>query len=223
MDHIKEGEAPISTRTRTALRSQAGLEDTQIDGVGQLGQIQASIQEAQETLKAQNRRLSGEVERLKRTEERLEKDNARLRGNRRNLKDENAQLREMLAIAEGKVAALEAKGVIDDSEIKRLQERYREVTDQKVALAEQLAVSFPERYVIIVLSLLSQGPAKLPLEILLTIAGFVAGNNDYGTLLSFCLMSKRIREETQSTFTKPTWTLISITCLPNHEAGPVSV
>lgn len=52
--------------------------------------------------------------------------------------------------------------------------------------------------VIIILKHLSQGPAKLPLEILLLVAGFVAGDNNYGTLLSFCLMSSRIREETKS-------------------------
>jgi hypothetical protein len=41
---------------------------------------------------------------------------------------------------------------------------------------------------------------KLPIEILLNIAGFIAGNNDYGTLLAFCMASKQIQEETKSTF-----------------------
>lgn len=50
------------------------------------------------------------------------------------------------------------------------------------------------------LNLLSQGLAKLPLDILLNIAGFVAGSNHYGTLLAFCYMSKRIKKETESIF-----------------------
>lgn len=41
---------------------------------------------------------------------------------------------------------------------------------------------------------------KLPIEILLNIAGFIAGSNDYGTLLAFCMTSKQIQEETKSTF-----------------------
>jgi hypothetical protein len=102
-------------------------------GVTQIERIEASVQQPQRTLKEENRRLVGEVERMKKTEERLEKDNIRLRGNRRKFKDEE------------KIAVLEARGLIDESEIKRLQERYREVTDQKVALAEQLAVSSSTR------------------------------------------------------------------------------
>lgn len=41
----------------------------------------------------------------------------------------------------------------------------------------------------------TQGPASMPLEILLNIGGYVAGANDYGTLLNFSLVSKIIHEE----------------------------
>lgn len=33
---------------------------------------------------------------------------------------------------------------------------------------------------------------------MINIAGFLAGANDYRTLLSFCLISKRFKEETKS-------------------------
>lgn len=35
---------------------------------------------------------------------------------------------------------------------------------------------------------------------MLEIAGFIAGDNNYGTLLSFCLMSRGIKDETESIF-----------------------
>lgn len=45
-----------------------------------------------------------------------------------------------------------------------------------------------------------QGPATLPLDILLNIAAFVAGDNNYGTLLNFCLVSKCIKEDMKPIF-----------------------
>jgi hypothetical protein len=39
-----------------------------------------------------------------------------------------------------------------------------------------------------------KGPALIPLESLLNIANFVAGDNDYGTLLNFAVASKLVQE-----------------------------
>jgi hypothetical protein len=45
----------------------------------------------------------------------------------------------------------------------------------------------------------------MPLEILLTVAGFVAGANNYGTLLNFSLVSKLIREEIKPVLYETMW------------------
>jgi hypothetical protein len=45
----------------------------------------------------------------------------------------------------------------------------------------------------------------MPLEILLNIAGFVAGANHYGTLLNFSLVSKLIREEVKPVLYETMW------------------
>jgi hypothetical protein len=45
----------------------------------------------------------------------------------------------------------------------------------------------------------------MPLEILLNIAGFVAGSNNYGTLLNFSLVSKLIREEIKPVLYETMW------------------
>lgn len=47
------------------------------------------------------------------------------------------------------------------------------------------------------LNLPSQDSPKLPLELLVSIACFLAGDNLYGTLLALCMTSKCIREETR--------------------------
>jgi chromosome segregation ATPase len=112
-----------------------------------------SRDQGRRTLEEENVCLIAEVKRLEKVEQGLDKENARLRGDRRSLKDENAHLRRMLAVGEGKVERLEEKAVVDGSEIKRLQERYREVTDEKVALAEQLAVSHDRVHIVIILNL----------------------------------------------------------------------
>lgn len=41
----------------------------------------------------------------------------------------------------------------------------------------------------------AQPPLSLPLEIITTIAGFVAGNNDFGTLASLCVTSRLLKAE----------------------------
>lgn len=106
-------------------------------------------------------------------------------------------------------------------ELRRLKESYRALMDEKVTLAERLAVSALQTHTTMIPNSLPQGPAKLPLEILLLIAGFVAGNNNYGTLLSFCIMSKRIKEEMKSTFTRRSSRLISTHSYLN--LGPSSI
>lgn len=45
----------------------------------------------------------------------------------------------------------------------------------------------------------------MPLEILLTITGFIAGANNYGTLLNFSLVSKLIREELKPVLYETMW------------------
>lgn len=45
----------------------------------------------------------------------------------------------------------------------------------------------------------------MPLEILLNIAGFMAGANNYGTLLNFSLVSKLIREEVKPVLYETMW------------------
>jgi DNA repair exonuclease SbcCD ATPase subunit len=72
--------------------------------------------------------LKGEVERLERAEHQLEQEIALLGRDRRKWEEENEELKR--------------KSLEDRDEIKRLQERYRDVMDEKVALAEELAVSF---------------------------------------------------------------------------------
>lgn len=62
------------------------------------------------------------------------------------------------------------------------------------------AVSVLEQVIVSILTIPSQGLTDLPLEVLVVIARFVAGNNDYGTLLSLCLTCKVVKEELKSTF-----------------------
>jgi hypothetical protein len=91
-------------------------------------------------------------------------------------------------------------------EVARLEQRYEEVWNDKVMLAETISVStLPiwERRQRLIRS--SQGPASMPLEILLTIAEFVAGSNNNRTLLNFSLMSKLIREEVKPVLYETMW------------------
>jgi hypothetical protein len=62
------------------------------------------------------------------------------------------------------------------------------------------AVSVLEQVIVSILTIPSQGLTDLPLEVLVVIARFIAGNNDYGTLLSLCLTCKVVKDELKSTF-----------------------
>lgn len=92
----------------------------------------------------ENAELSAEVARLRKMEDRLERlkqENAKLQQDRRKLQAKNEEQEERL-----KSAGLD---------IERLQERYRAVMDEKVELAEQLAVSNSGMHNVVMLNLLS--------------------------------------------------------------------
>lgn len=40
-----------------------------------------------------------------------------------------------------------------------------------------------------------QGPLTVPIEVILNIAGFLAGDNNFGSLFNFSMMNKRVRQE----------------------------
>lgn len=126
-------------------------------------------------------------------------DVQRLRKRKNRTEQDLLKSRQEMSWLKVEVEALRDRCSGQAEEIERLNGRHRALLDEKVAVAEQLAVS-DHLTMTLSLILLSQGPAKLPLEILLNIARFVVGNNDYGTMLSFSLMSKCIREETKAVF-----------------------
>lgn len=172
----------VKCRIRRGLRSQVDEEQPEATN----GHAATIASFSLEELVAENRRLLEENGRLKKVEERLVRENAKLRKDMNVVKVKNREHKRQLQIA--------------GAEVDRLKECYRTTMEERVALAEQLAVSDCAIQKGDVLSLSLQGPAKLPLEILLSIAGFVAGNNDYGTLLSLHIMSKRFKEETTPLF-----------------------
>jgi predicted nuclease with TOPRIM domain len=80
-----------------------------------------------DALEKENRKLLEENERLRKVEERLMRENVKLREDGREVKAENWNQ--------------ERQSQIDEAEIHRLRECYRVIMEEKVALAEQLAVS----------------------------------------------------------------------------------
>ncbi|KAJ9091841.1 hypothetical protein QFC20_007526 [Naganishia adeliensis] len=111
----------------------------------------------------------------------------RLRKDNKVLKEETKKLRELTEKLKDDVEQVKKRETSALAEVKRLRERYEDTWRDKAVLAEQIS-----------------GPATLPLEILLNIAAFVAGDNNYGTLLNFCLVSKCIKEEMKPIFYETT-------------------
>lgn len=137
-------------------------------------------------------------------------------GTVRGLKDrlyaENKVLRMELDALKKEVDQGRKREVQQERERDRLKGRYEDAWRERVLLAEQLAVSpsLVQRNHFVILTLLgsildSQGPASMPLELLLNIAGFVAGANDYGTLLDFSLLSKVIHQEFKPVLYETMW------------------
>jgi hypothetical protein len=182
MDRSEDGRpvAASGTQASSLLESDEQQQD-------QTSRYAAAIESlSREALAKQTRILMEEVNRLDEVEEQLSKEIVELRCVGGRLKRENEERK------------VQARWY--EAEIDRWRERYMETLEEKVALAEQLTVSDCAKQEGDVLSLPLQGPAKLPLEIILIIAGFAAGNNDYGTLLSLHVMSKRIKQETTPVF-----------------------
>ncbi|KAJ9105517.1 hypothetical protein QFC21_001888 [Naganishia friedmannii] len=125
------------------------------------------------------RRVAEERKELEEDGQRAWQDLVRMRRLKEKLLLENRELIRDTAKLKGDVSRLTTALATSQAEVKRLKERYEETWRDKVALQEELS-----------------GPASLPLELLMNIAGFVAGNNSYGTLLNFSLLSKRLRAET---------------------------
>lgn len=123
MTQTENGRRPTTSRTRRGLRSQ--VEEERQAAV----EVHAATIEplSREKLADENRRLGEEVERLRNVEEQLLRENAKIREDRRNIKREKRNQKAQLDSAE--------------AEVQRLQERYRVTTEEKVALAEELAVS----------------------------------------------------------------------------------
>ncbi|KAJ9095217.1 hypothetical protein QFC20_006694 [Naganishia adeliensis] len=111
----------------------------------------------------------------------------RLRKDNKVLKEETKKLRELTEKLKDDVEQVKKRETSALAEVKRLKERYEDTWRDKAVLAEQIS-----------------GPATLPLEILLSIAAFVAGDNNYGTLLNFCLVSKCLKEEMKPIFYETT-------------------
>lgn len=139
-----------------------------------------------EDLEVENQRTWEELDRIRRWKDRLRQENKSLRKETESLRRE--------------VKELKKRDEDSRAEIKRLKGRYEDVWHDKVVLAEQLSVSTGSASLLIRILNSLQGPATLPLEILLNIAGFVAGGNHYATLLHFSLASKRIKEELKPVF-----------------------
>jgi hypothetical protein len=134
----------------------------------------------------------------------------------RSLKDrlygENKVLRAELDALKKEVEQGRKREAQHERERDRLKGRYEDAWRERVLLAEQLAVSpsLVQRTHILILTLLIsildlQGPASIPLELLLNIAGFVAGANEYGTLLDFSLLSKVIHQEFKPVLYETMW------------------
>ncbi|KAJ9120574.1 hypothetical protein QFC22_002503 [Naganishia vaughanmartiniae] len=125
------------------------------------------------------RRVAEERKELEEDGQRAWQDLVRMRRLKEKMLLENRELIRDTARLKGDVSRLTSALATSQAEVKRLKERYEETWKDKVALQEELS-----------------GPASLPLELLINIAGFVAGNDSYGTLLNLSLMSKRLRKET---------------------------
>jgi regulator of replication initiation timing len=132
-------------------------------------------------------------------------------GTMRSLKDrlygENKVLRAELDALKKELDLGRKREAKQKTERDRVTARYEDAWRERVLLAEQLSVSS-----VLCLSDRSlpdtdsvKGPASMPLDILLTIAGFLAGSNEYGSLLNFSLVSKVIHQEFKPVLYETMW------------------
>ncbi|KAJ9100756.1 hypothetical protein QFC19_005495 [Naganishia cerealis] len=147
------------------------------------------------------RRVREERKELEDDNERALSDLSRVRAWKDKLLSENRELIRDTARLKAEVSSLTASLNSVQAEVRRLKERYEGTRRVEVALEEELSAS--KAYTLANLrltpSIRVQSPASLPLELLSNVAGFIAGGNNYGTLINFSLMSNRMWQETLPT------------------------